>query len=57
MGGAVGLTGDAGGANGASSGDARWIHSGWIHFRVPGTEHVDGTTPHREVITRLVTRG
>jgi NAD(P)H dehydrogenase (quinone) len=33
------------------------FNSGWIHFRVPGTEHVDGTTPLRELITRLVTRG
>jgi NAD(P)H dehydrogenase (quinone) len=33
------------------------FNSGWIHFGVPGTEHVDGTTPLREVITQLVTRG
>jgi NAD(P)H dehydrogenase (quinone) len=33
------------------------FNSGWIHFDVPGTEHVDGATPLREVITQLVTRG
>jgi NAD(P)H dehydrogenase (quinone) len=33
------------------------FNSGWIHFGVPGTEHMDGTTPLREVITQLVTRG
>jgi len=33
------------------------FNSGWIHFRVPGTEHVDGATPLRAVITQLVTRG
>jgi NAD(P)H dehydrogenase (quinone) len=33
------------------------FNSGWIHFGVPGTEHVDGATPLREVITRLVARG
>ena len=33
------------------------FNSGWIHFGVPGTEHVDGATPLREVITQLVTRG
>jgi uncharacterized protein YbjT (DUF2867 family) len=33
------------------------FNSSWIHFGVPGTEHVDGTTPLREVITQLVTRG
>ena len=39
------------------AGDGRWIRiSGWIHFGVPGTEHVDGATPLREVITQLVTR-
>jgi NAD(P)H dehydrogenase (quinone) len=32
------------------------FNSGWIHFGVPGTEHVDGTTPLREVIIQLVTR-
>jgi NAD(P)H dehydrogenase (quinone) len=32
------------------------FNSGWIHFGVPGTEHVDGTTPLRAVITQLVTR-
>jgi len=32
------------------------FNSGWIHFRVPGTEHVDGTTLLREVITQLVSR-
>jgi NAD(P)H dehydrogenase (quinone) len=31
------------------------FNSGWIHFGVPGTEHVDGTTPLRAVITQLVT--
>jgi NAD(P)H dehydrogenase (quinone) len=33
------------------------FNSGWIHFGVSGTEHVNGTTPLREVITQLVTRG
>jgi NAD(P)H dehydrogenase (quinone) len=33
------------------------FNSGWIHFGVPGTEHVDGVTPLRTVITQLVTRG
>ena len=33
------------------------FNSGWIHFGVAGTEHVDGATPIREVITQLVTRG
>jgi NAD(P)H dehydrogenase (quinone) len=33
------------------------FNSGWIHFGVPGTEHVDGATPLREVITQLATRG
>lgn len=33
------------------------FNSGWIHFGVPGTEHVAGATPLREVITQLVTRG
>jgi len=33
------------------------FNSGWIHFGVLGTEHVDGATPLREVITQLVTRG
>jgi len=32
------------------------FNSGWIHFGVPGTEHVDGASPLREVITQLVTR-
>jgi NAD(P)H dehydrogenase (quinone) len=32
------------------------FNSGWIHFGVPGTEHVDGATSLREVITQLVTR-
>jgi NAD(P)H dehydrogenase (quinone) len=32
------------------------FNSGWIHFGVPGTEHVDGPTPLRAVITQLVTR-
>jgi NAD(P)H dehydrogenase (quinone) len=32
------------------------FNSGWIHFGVAGTEHVDGTTPLRAVITQLVTR-
>jgi NAD(P)H dehydrogenase (quinone) len=32
------------------------FNSGWIHFGVPGIEHVDGATPLREVITQLVTR-
>jgi NAD(P)H dehydrogenase (quinone) len=33
------------------------FNSGWIHFGVPGTEHVSGATPLREVITHLVRRG
>jgi NAD(P)H dehydrogenase (quinone) len=33
------------------------FNSGWIRFGIPGTEHVDGTTPLRSVITQLVTRG
>ena len=33
------------------------FNSGWIHFGVPGTEHVEGATSLREVITQLVTRG
>src|SRR5580698_1334979 len=33
------------------------FNSGWNHFGVPGTEHVDGATTLREVITQLVTRG
>jgi len=33
------------------------FNSGWIHFAVHGTEHVDGATPLHEVITQLVTRG
>ena len=33
------------------------FNSGWIHFGVPGTEHVDGATPLREVVAQLVTRG
>jgi uncharacterized protein YbjT (DUF2867 family) len=32
------------------------FNSGWIHFGVAGTEHVDGTTPVREVIAHLVSR-
>ena len=31
------------------------FNSRWIHFGVPGAEHVVGTTPLREVITQLVT--
>jgi uncharacterized protein YbjT (DUF2867 family) len=33
------------------------FNSSWIHFGVPRTEHVNGATPLREVITQLVTRG
>ncbi|WP_263351510.1 NmrA family NAD(P)-binding protein [Acidicapsa acidisoli] len=33
------------------------FNSGWIHFGVPGTEHVNGATPLREVIAQLVNRG
>jgi NAD(P)H dehydrogenase (quinone) len=33
------------------------FNSGWIHFDVSGTEHMEGATPLREVITQLVTRG
>ncbi|WP_433975930.1 NmrA family NAD(P)-binding protein [Tunturiibacter lichenicola] len=33
------------------------FNSGWIHFGVSGTEHVEGGTTLREVITQLVTRG
>ena len=32
------------------------FNSGWIHFGVSGTEHVDGATPLGEVITDLVNR-
>jgi len=32
------------------------FNSDRIHFGLPGTEHVDGVTPLREVITQLVTR-
>src|SRR5580658_6714507 len=32
------------------------FNSGWIHFGVTGAEHVDGTTPLREVIAHLVSR-
>ena len=32
------------------------FNSGWIHFGVPGTEHVNGVTTLREVITQLVAR-
>ena len=32
------------------------FNSGWIHFGVPGTEHVAGATPLQAVITQLVTR-
>jgi len=32
------------------------FNSGWIHFGVPGTEHVAGATPLHAVITQLVTR-
>jgi hypothetical protein len=50
----MGLTGDAGGADGASSGEVDGFNSSWIHFGVPRTEHVNGATPLREVITQLV---
>ena len=33
------------------------FNSGWIHFGVPRTEHVDGVTPLRAAITQLATRG
>ena len=33
------------------------FNSGWIHFGVQGTEHVDAATPLPAVITQLVTRG
>ena len=33
------------------------FNSGWIHFGVPGTEHVNGVTSLRAVITQLATRG
>ena len=33
------------------------FNSGWIHFGVAGTEHVDGATPFREVVAQLVSRG
>jgi NAD(P)H dehydrogenase (quinone) len=33
------------------------FNSGWIHFGVSGTEHVDGAMPLREVIAQLVTGG
>jgi NAD(P)H dehydrogenase (quinone) len=32
------------------------FNSGWIHFGVAGTEHVNGTTSSREVIAHLVSR-
>ena len=32
------------------------FNSGWIHFGVHGTEHVDGATPLRAVITQLLAR-
>ena len=32
------------------------FNSGWIHFGVAGTEHMDGTTPLHEVIAHLVSR-
>jgi hypothetical protein len=53
----MGLTGDAGGADGPRVEMVDGFNSGWIHFGVSGTEHVDGATPRREVITQLVTRG
>jgi NAD(P)H dehydrogenase (quinone) len=33
------------------------FNSGWIHFGVPGTEHVNGVTSLRAVITQLATGG
>ena len=33
------------------------FNSGWIHFGVPGTEHVTGTTSLTSVITKLVANG
>jgi NAD(P)H dehydrogenase (quinone) len=33
------------------------FNSGWIHFGVAGTEHVDGATPFRDVVAQLVSRG
>jgi NAD(P)H dehydrogenase (quinone) len=32
------------------------FNSGWIHFGVPGTEHVTGTTGLTSVITQLAAR-
>jgi hypothetical protein len=33
------------------------FNSGWIHFGVPGTEHVTGTTSLTSVIAKLVATG
>jgi hypothetical protein len=33
------------------------FNSGWIHFGVPGTEHVTGTTSLASVIAKLVANG
>jgi NAD(P)H dehydrogenase (quinone) len=33
------------------------FNSGWIHFRVPGTEHITVTTSLTSVIAKLVAIG
>jgi NAD(P)H dehydrogenase (quinone) len=33
------------------------FNSGWIHFGVPGTEHITGTTSLTSVIAKLVAIG
>jgi hypothetical protein len=33
------------------------FNSGWIHFGVPGTEHVKGATSLTSVITKLAANG
>jgi NAD(P)H dehydrogenase (quinone) len=33
------------------------FNSGWIHFGVPGTEHVTGTTSLTQAIAKLVVSG
>jgi hypothetical protein len=33
------------------------FNSGWIHFGVPGTEHITGTTSLTSVIAKLVANG
>jgi hypothetical protein len=33
------------------------FNSGWIHFGVPGTEHIEGPTSLTPVIAKLVANG